>query len=70
MLKDKNSAAWDTHDALAQGLGAILWQLNAIELHINDHRDAADLLLEVKRAQDLARELLREAQDSVRRLRM
>jgi PAS domain S-box-containing protein len=67
IVEERNRLAREIHDTLAQGLTAIIWQLNAAEQAVASGGEQASLYLE--RVRNLARESLQEARRSVWDLR-
>ena len=67
VVEERNRLAREIHDSLAQGLVAIIWQLNAVERPLEDcGKEALQSLESVRK---LARECLQEARRSVWDLR-
>lgn len=67
IVEERNRLAREIHDTLAQGLTAILWQLNAGERAVE--AGGQEALEYLERVRNLAREGLREARRSVWDLR-
>jgi PAS domain S-box-containing protein len=67
VVEERNRLAREIHDSLAQGLTAIIWQLNAAEGQAEAGGEHA--LESLKRIRELARESLQEARRSVYDLR-
>lgn len=67
LVEERNRLAREIHDSLAQGLTAIIWQVNASEATVRTGGDPAVECLEQLR--NLARECLQEARRSVWDLR-
>ena len=67
LVEERNRLAREIHDSLAQGLTAIIWQLNAAERPVEGGGEEAVQSLE--RVRNLARESLQEARRSVWDLR-
>ena len=67
VLKERNRLAREIHDTLAQGLTAIIWQLNVAERVLKS--GGGDGLQPVEQARNLARECLQEARRPVWDLR-
>ena len=63
IIQERNSAAREIHDTLAQDFAGILIQLQAAERFANPHSSKARIRL--KRARDLARKGLAEARSSI-----
>ena len=63
VLEERNRFAREIHDTLAQGLTAIVLQMEAMEDALADDPEAA--LAHLNRARDLARECLQDARRSV-----
>ena len=67
LVEERNRMAREIHDSLAQGLTAIIWQLNASEMVVSAGGEAA--LESLSKVRDLAKESLQEARRSVWDLR-
>ncbi len=67
LVEERNRLAREIHDSLAQGLTAIIWQLNASEMAAKTGGQAA--LESLNKVRDLAKESLQEARRSVWDLR-
>ena len=67
VVEERNRLVREIHDSLAQGLTAIIWQLNAAEGQAEAGGEQA--LESLKRIRDLARDSLQEARRSVYDLR-
>jgi PAS domain S-box-containing protein len=67
VLEERNRMAREIHDSLAQGLTAIIWQLNAAEKAVE--RGGEQALQSLNRVRNLARDGLQEARRSVWDLR-
>ena len=67
LVEERNRLAREIHDSLAQGLTAIIWQLNASELSVEAGGEQA--LESLQSVRELARESLQEARRSVWDLR-
>jgi len=67
VVEERNRLAREIHDTLAQGLVAIIWQLNAAEKAVESGGEPA--LQSLERVRNLAREGLQEARRSVWDLR-
>jgi len=67
IVEERNRLAREIHDTLAQGLTAIIWQLNAAEKTVESGGEQA--LQSLDRVRNLAREGLQEARRSVWDLR-
>ena len=67
LAEERNRLAREIHDSLAQGITAIIWQLNAVEGPVEAGGEQA--LQSLERARSLARESLQEARRSVWDLR-
>ena len=67
MLEERNRLAREIHDSLAQGLTAIIWQINATERLVE--RGGEQALQYLDRIRNLVRESLQEARRSVWDLR-
>ena len=67
LVEERNRLAREIHDSLAQGLTAIIWQLNASEMVVKAGGEAA--LVSLSKVRDLAKESLQEARRSVWDLR-
>ena len=67
VLEERNRLAREIHDSLAQGLTAIIWQLNAAEKAVESGGEPA--LQSLERVRNLARGGLQEARRSVWDLR-
>jgi len=63
LVEERNRLAREIHDSLAQGLTAIIWQLNASEVVVIAGGEAA--LESLSKVRDLAKESLQEARRSV-----
>ena len=68
IVEERNRLAREIHDTLAQGLTAIIWQLNAAEKIVESGGEQA--LQSLDRVRNLAREGLQEARRSVWDLRV
>jgi len=67
LVEERNRLAREIHDSLAQGLTAIIWQLNASEMVVKAGGEAA--LESLSKVRELAKESLQEARRSVWDLR-
>ena len=67
LVEERNRLAREIHDSLAQGLTAIIWQLNASEMIVKAGGEEA--LESLNKVRDLAKESLQEARRSVWDLR-
>ena len=67
LVEERNRLAREIHDSLAQGLTAIIWQLNASEVVVKAGGEAA--LESLNKVRELAKESLQEARRSVWDLR-
>lgn len=67
LVEERNRLAREIHDSLAQGLTAIIWQLNASEMVVKAGGESA--LESLNKVRDLAKESLQEARRSVWDLR-
>lgn len=67
LVEERNRLAREIHDSLAQGLTAIIWQLNASELVVKAGGEEA--LESLNKVRDLAKDSLQEAHRSVWDLR-
>ena len=67
IVEERNRLAREIHDSLAQGLTAIIWQLNAAERPVA--AGGSEALKSLEQVRDLARESLQEARRSVWDLR-
>ena len=67
LVEERNRLAREIHDSLAQGLTAIIWQLNAAERPVE--AGGKEAVQNLERVRNLARESLQEARRSVWDLR-
>ena len=67
LAEERNRLAREIHDSLAQGLTAIIWQLNASERAVE--AGGSEAVQSLQQVRDLARESLQEARRSVWDLR-
>ncbi len=65
VVEERNRLAREIHDSLAQDLGAIVWQLNALEMQLKSGEPIDDGDVLVASIRDMARESLKEARRSI-----